>query len=204
MKRAVYCVLLAVFCGDALAQDLKNLVPHRVTVNYPEHVVTAEVNPVEHRVKTELDRFYFWYAGNSIQQTQGGFSGKLLNGKYVDIYLTKNLRESGFFKDGLKSGNWMNWYENGRLKDLVGYVGGLKEKRYFRYDTAGIMVESGVYKAGKLNGKQVVFEGGKQTITMYKAGKAQQPKVKKKNISLFNRLMKKAGSYFKKNKAQGA
>src|SRR5688500_101 len=116
MKMRVLFILLSFSFSSALGQSYyRNLATktYQVTVTYPEHKITAHIKPVKNQINPSADRYYYWYSANQINTTQGGFSGSLLNGLYSDFYRNKNLKEKGEFDHGLKTGEWMAWYDNG-------------------------------------------------------------------------------------------
>ena len=61
-------------------------------------------------------KFYFWYKAQHVISTQGGSSGVLLNGDFESFHDNKQLSKKGFFRRGLKSGEWLYWREDGTLK----------------------------------------------------------------------------------------
>lgn len=156
---------------------------YKVTIVYPDHSVTAHIKPVKTEIFPKSDRLYYWYSGNKINNTQGGFSGSLLNGMYSSYYLNKNLKEKGEFHDGLKNGEWKAWYENGHLRERINYKLGKAHGPFYRYNNAGRLIEKGSFRVGLLAGKLEQF-GEKDTVktTFYKDG---QPHVPKKKLSKF-------------------
>ena len=154
-----------------LAQSfIDQYLTHRVTVHYPDHTIIAVVEPTD-PVKTKSNMSYYWFAGNQINITQGGYSGKLLHGLYQDFYLNKNLKEEGIFKQGLKTGRWKHWSEGGRLFEESTFKHGIKNGRYSKYDTAGKMVEKGRYKQGFLHGQHKRISGDSTSVFQYRQGK---------------------------------
>lgn len=186
--------------GTARGQSYSDaFLNYKVTAHYPDHNVVAYAKPAE-RVSLLSDRVYYWFAGNEIHFTQGGYSGKLLNGDYQDYYMNKNLKESGSFDKGLKKGIWKNWTEEGLLKDQVSYKKGKKSGVYLKYDTTGKVSQKGKYNNDLLNGKQLMFIGDSTRIIYYKAGKLTS------HQSFFNSLKSIPGSighlFSKKDKQQ--
>lgn len=180
MKRTYLYIMLLVwsgfYSGTANAQSyVETMLTYKVTVHYPEHTVIAHTEPVE-KVSLLNDRLYYWYGGNQISITQGGYSGKLLNGDYQDIYGNKNLKESGIFKEGLKTGIWKNWTDEGVLKDEFTFHKGKRKGTYFRYDQHGKVAEKGNFQDDLLNGKQEIMKSDSTVVVYYKQGKAVQKK----------------------------
>src|SRR5258706_13494978 len=80
-------------------------------------IIKAHAKTKSENIKLVEDRFYFWYKGDRIRRTQGGFDGRLLYGQYSSYYLNGNLRTQGEFKDGLQEGKWLDWYKNGTIEN---------------------------------------------------------------------------------------
>src|ERR1700744_5503516 len=88
------------------AQKIPDFGFDKVRIADGDKIIQAEILPVTHIPVLEDDRFYFWYSANTIHSTQGGFSGKLLNGSYTEYYPDKSLKQQGIFKAGLMMGKW--------------------------------------------------------------------------------------------------
>lgn len=89
-----------------------------------------------------------------------------------------------FYKDGKLDGEWMTYYPNGQVTELITYMGGIKEgsNRYYSpegtllkdlnyikdqldgeaiyYNAKGDMVIKGFYKNGKKNGLWITYANG--------------------------------------------
>ncbi len=117
MKKIV-TILFFFISVSVSAQKYQDYVLDKVRIVEPDKIIQAEILPVTTEPRIKSDRFYYWYSSNKIHFTQGGFSGKLLNGGYNEYYLNKNLKEQGNFKKGLKDGAWKSWNEEGTLSQL--------------------------------------------------------------------------------------
>jgi len=115
MKNILFIILISLW-GRAYAQKMPDAGFYKVHINENDKTILAGISPVDDDVHVKPDLFYYWYSANAIHSTQGGFSGQLLNGQYSEYYLNKNLKQQGFFKNGLKSGVWKTWNEDGTLK----------------------------------------------------------------------------------------
>jgi hypothetical protein len=164
----------------------------KVTVNYSDHMVITWLRPVKRQVFARPDKNYYWYSANHIHNTQGGFSGKLINGMYNDYYSNKNLKEQGRFLNGLKTGVWKTWSPEGRLQLVTEWNGGQQSGRYFRYDQQGVLKENGRYKNGSPDGKTITHITPDSTVTTrYKEGKVVTITKKKKIPSFISMIFKK-------------
>ncbi|CAM4116735.1 hypothetical protein SAMN06265348_103275 [Pedobacter westerhofensis] len=168
------CIVL--LGGSVQAQSyVEKMLSYKVTVHYPDHMVNAHVKPGG-APALKSDRQYYWFSGNQINMTQGGYSGKLLNGDYEDLYNNKNLKASGAFEQGLKTGVWKNWTEDGVLKDQFTFNEGQLDGTYVKYDIAGKIKEKGIYHHDLLEGKQEIVSADSTIVVYYHDGKIYTPK----------------------------
>ena len=58
-----------------------NAASQKVTLNGTEQTIVAHLYPVNEEVHADPELFYYWYSANQVNRTQGGYSGKLLNGR---------------------------------------------------------------------------------------------------------------------------
>jgi hypothetical protein len=152
-------------------------IQHRNTVNYPDHYITFFVRPLKEETIPDPQKRYYWYSANDVRSTQGGFSGKLLNGPYSDFYKNKQLKEQGNFTAGLKTGNWRSWSDNGILKEDSRWRKGLQSGPFLKYDNSGRLSSKAKYRNGQLHGKNILYEGADSTkVVYYKNGKVYTPK----------------------------
>jgi len=111
-------LIIIIFCcivKTVFGQDLPNSGFEKVRLLEADKEIVAEIRVPNKNVHTKKDLFYAWYQANTIHSTQGGYSGKLLNGQYTEYYQNRNLKEQGTYKNGLKTGNWRDWKEDGTL-----------------------------------------------------------------------------------------
>lgn len=128
MKKVLLFILLMT-SGYAYAQTMPEM-NTKVRVTAPDKTIVAEVNEVGEISSPKVGLFYFWYYAGGIHSTQGGYSGKLLDGTYTEYYLSKGLMQQGLFKKGLKNGTWKSWNEDGSLKEAIKWKNGkvIKDK----------------------------------------------------------------------------
>jgi hypothetical protein len=150
-------LLLCMLFFKADAQSIKSYfnVDHYIhTVNYDHYKAVFYVQRPEIGISNmKSDRSYAWFSGNQIRYTQGGYSGKLLDGVYNEFYDTKGLKTQGLYQMGLKTGNWKSWGEDGKLDSIIHYASGNANGRFEKYDQDGLLLERGKYRDGLLNGK---------------------------------------------------
>lgn len=171
--------MLVTFAGSVVMAKgqryVKDFLTHKVVVNQVDCSIVAYVKPVK-QVSLDTDKRYYWFSTNQINSTQGGFSGKLLNGSYQEFYANKQLKESGYLNKGLKSGVWKSWNERGKLKEDYTWKYGSRSGVYHKYDSIGNVQETGVYKNNKLHGKQKSYTATGVKELLYKNGEATERK----------------------------
>ncbi|WP_199140359.1 toxin-antitoxin system YwqK family antitoxin [Pedobacter sp. ASV12] len=193
MQRYLLLLLFLGFGTQLKAQRYKDLFDpstYRHTISYDDHKVVFQAQPDNEELRfTEADKKYYWFSHNQIKATQGGFSGKLLHGLYSDFYLNSNLKEQGYFRLGLKTGEWKSWTEEGVLVERTNYSNGELNGRFYKYDKQGNLLEEGTYKQGKVNGRlRRYISADSVSITNYRSGVLQPAKPKS---SWLSRLFKK-------------
>lgn len=158
-----------------------------------DKVVQADLVPIESDPAVETDKLYYWSSGNAIHTTQGGFSGKLLNGSYAEYYLNKNLKVRGQFKGGLKDGVWKNWNENGILTELYHWDKGERSGKFELFGNDGKMRQTGYYNNDLLHGEFTTYAvDGKAETVNYRNGKTTEKQSSGflDKINVFKRLKK--------------
>lgn len=195
MYRIIVFILLALGFFSASGQSYyKDITKHKVTINQAEQTLLFFTEPVKQDVIAHQNKVYTWYSANQVNYTQGGFSGRLLNGPYSAYYLNKNLKEKGNFKKGLPDGEWRKWHVNGKLKEAAHWRQGLKTGRFTAYHEDGTVSQYGKYKKGLLNGRVITSEGKDSVVlSRYKNGVPTIKKEKKAHIKL-----KQAKDFLKK------
>jgi hypothetical protein len=181
MKKLVFIFLFIVH--SAVAQHMPDYGLNRVRITDADRTLLIETLPVTSGPKVSPFRSYFWYSANVVHSTQGGFSGKLLNGAYHEFYINKNLKEEGSFKSGLKDGLWKNWSETGVLLQAIKWKNGIRNGKFSLFDDQGKLTRTGTYKDDLYQGKIRSFEKDSVSTTIYSKGK-----VVNKNIPFFKRL----------------
>lgn len=123
--RKILVILFLLGSASVYAQRLPDAGLSTVRINESTKTIVAEISQIGDNPSVKPGLFYYWYSANAIHATQGGFSGKLLNGRYTEYYLNKNLKEQGAFKKGLKSGTWRTWNEDGTVSQVSNWEKGV-------------------------------------------------------------------------------
>lgn len=153
-----YSLLLFYFLltlQGSYAQSEMNLleqVQNRITINHDNG--EKEVFTVTPKTtKARSQRLYHWYQSQRVQQTQGGYTGKLLHGNYNRYAANKQLMLQGTYKKGLADGNWKEWRPNHRLVKEERWRKGRQNGKATHYDEQGNLLLQGKLKDGKWHGK---------------------------------------------------
>lgn len=188
--RKLLALMMVLISGSTIAQKIPSNGFDKIRIADGDKVIQAELKDVESDPDITNDRFYYWASGNSIHATQGGFSGRLLNGKYSEYYPSKSLKQQGLFKKGLKDGIWKLWNDNGKLVELYTWDSGIKSGKFSLFDDQGNLKQSGSYKNNLLNGKAISFDNGKSTTIKYRNGQIinQKPSRFWDRVNIFKRL----------------
>lgn len=164
-------ILFLFISSVAIAQKIPDYGFNKVRIAGEDKTIQAELKPVKSDPDIATDRLYYWYSSNSIHTTQGGFSGKLLNGKYTEYYLNKNLKEQGAFIKGLKDGIWTSWDESGSITQFYTWKKGVKDGAFSLYKEHGSLKQTGNYNNNLLDGKIKTYsETGGPAVIVYHDG----------------------------------
>ncbi|MBI3133496.1 MAG: hypothetical protein HYZ14_02365 [Bacteroidetes bacterium] len=163
-------IVVFLFCLSRLSfgQDPKELRHVTTDLFYADFYILLESKKI--RYVDTLD--YYWFKSQAIHNSQGFSSGHVLNGPFIQYYISGQLAEQGQFEAGLKTGEWKTWYETGQLQSIENYENGVLEGNFFKYDPAGKITVSGSYKSGNFHGE--IVENG--TVTDYKNGRKREQK----------------------------
>lgn len=115
--------------------------------------------------------YYYWYANGNIFLNQGGYSGNLLHGAYVEYGTDGSLLLKGAYERGLKSGHWIYWYADGSLREIIEYEGGLLEGKTTRYTTDGRILFSAEYRNNRLHGEMITVLSDTLYSLSYRKGR---------------------------------
>lgn len=143
-----------------------------VTVNFDTYTVKTQILAEKRTITAQNDKNYLWYRPYKIMETQGGYDGKLIHGKYAAFYLNDQLKESGEIKYGLREGEWKYWYADGSIREIIEWRKGLKNGTYILFNDFGNVMARGKFKNNKLHGNFITYDhlGKKLEKKRYKSG----------------------------------
>jgi|GEM_PF-3957970 len=153
---AVLCFENNVYSQRDIPKDDKTYTMEISSTNFSESITIARNNPEKRKVFSHL--WYYWYMNNTVHFSEGGYSGKLLNGEYKSYYKNMNLRSSGNFRYGLMHDEWKTWYENGLMKSAEQWKKGIKHGSCEYFSENGMIRTMEKYRRGILEGKRMVYK----------------------------------------------
>lgn len=124
MKKLLLIVAI-LGCVKAYGQNGNEYQTTKIKIVDTVQEIQASIISLNWIANAKNDRYYFWYTANIIHSTQGGVGGPLLDGHYIAFYPDKNLKEEGFFKKGLKDGEWKTWDRKGAITSTVEWDEGI-------------------------------------------------------------------------------
>lgn len=161
----IHIILLIITCLHSQSQSVYYLNnTRRVSVETSEGEYSFEILTEKKRDKTDYELLYHWYDKGTVNITIGAYTGYLLHGEYIHFKKnSKDILEMGYLKNGLKSGTWMKWSENGLLILVDNWKNGKKDSESITYNHDQQIILKSYYKNGLLDGWQYNYKNGKQT-----------------------------------------
>jgi antitoxin component YwqK of YwqJK toxin-antitoxin module len=182
--RLIFFSCIAI-CGPAYGQNNPAIKKRsEVILNYPDSTVKANILLANFEKPPKSDRVYYWFYQDQINKNVGGYSGRILDGRYTVFDLGKNLITEGMFKKGLKHGTWKKWLNKGGLLSIEEYKNGLKHGRSYQYDRTGKLISMNQYRFGKKNGKCIIYKNDSAITHKFHRDIEILHRIKEKNTSL--------------------
>lgn len=86
------------------------------------------------------------------------------SGEWVNWYHDGSLKESGLYQNGVREGSWKGWYENGQKKYVLQYQDNLKHGLYTAWSPSGRLTKDIEYNKGVSVSEYLVeYEGESYT-----------------------------------------
>ncbi len=109
---------------------------------YPETGALTSYYTYQDRGLKILDGPFVLYSDDGLGKTEGSYVENVLDGHWGTTTGTQVLVE-GTYDMGLRIGEWKEHYTNGQLKSLFTFDGGEELGPYVRYDTLGVVLDTG-------------------------------------------------------------
>lgn len=196
IKNSFFILFILGLGLNAHAQRIKDLpVLNHFSVNTDSISIEGYLADQRKEINTDDRKMYSWFAGGKINNSQGDYKDRLLDGVYTSSYINKRLKEKGVYKNGLKKGNWLKWDEAGKLKVKRHFIKGWLSGFRTVYDSTGVPKSRVHYKRNQMNGKAQDYQAGHWVKTgNYKNGQlvpAKESFIKKKFNAIFKKRPKK-------------
>lgn len=177
----IIMLVLVILCGIAKgswAQDETKIVyeTREMVINYDDTITRIHIFVANPTIKPDAEMVYTWYQKQTVLQTRGSWSGKLLHGKYETFYPNHNLLEQGYYENGHRVGAWSRWYADGEIAERINWKKGIQHGTFEQYDDKGNMTRRGKYRKGFVHGTVHNYVEGQLEKERYKKGKLQLPK----------------------------
>lgn len=170
LMSALLCFENDVYSQRDIPKDDKTYTMEISSKDFSESITIARNNHEKRKINSHL--WYYWYLNNAVHFSEGGYSGKLLNGEYKSYYKNMNLRSSGNFRYGLMHDEWKTWYSNGFLKSSEQWKNGIKHGTCAYFSVNGEIRTIEKYQRGILEGKRKVYSNDSLIeIRYFKNGK---------------------------------
>lgn len=92
---------------------------------------------------------------NSLYIRDGIFMPKGSNFPFTGMAM--NGRDREFYKDGKPDGKWLSFYEDGTLKTIENWEGGILNGKHILYSNEEIKLSESFYQNGEESGKYLLF-----------------------------------------------
>lgn len=124
--RPVICILLLMLTGAISFGQRTNARQNtrEVVINSGDSIIVTNIMLNQKKVRPDIRFTYYWYLRGKISHNTGGFSGKLLDGKY-QVFVQDRLALSGTYNEGKRSGDWVGWNNDGSIKNTCTYIDGV-------------------------------------------------------------------------------
>lgn len=171
-----------------LAQDIA--ATHMVSCNEQNKTHKFYIYNEPKNIPTQNSETYWYYAQDKLNQTQGSYSGFLLNGWFETFVNGNVLIEKGIFENGQKQGEWKIWYSNGKINRTETWKNGRLNGKFSEFEESGALTKEGKYENDNLEGKIKTYKNSKLVmISKYKNGTLEAIEVK--DVALMATLQEK-------------
>lgn len=143
----------------------------KITISASDSTIKTAIWDKPMKKKARANYTYYWYYAGTINHNQGGFSGKLIHGKYEVFNSQRKLLSQGNFLYGVKQGNWIRWNENGTKIESCSFTNGLLNGTFKTFDRSGYVLSKIIYKKGLPDGIAAYYSIDTTIIKKFRMGK---------------------------------
>lgn len=173
----LFAILILAGVNIVYAQEFINT--RKISLSRDDTTVVAGILADARIDEVHPQVFYYWYANGQVYSNQGGYSGNLLHGDYIEYDQAGKLIMKGAYERGLKSGQWIHWYQGGAIQEIIEYESGQLEGKTTRYTPNGRIHYSAEYRNDVLHGEMTTVVNDTLFELTYRNG------IEKKRIPLY-------------------
>lgn len=179
MKYIILVVLL-LSCSSLISLAQQENDQRNITISVSDSVINTSILEKPMKRKILSSGTYYWYYAGKINHNQGGFSGKLLHGKYELFDNKHRLVTLGNFENGVKQDTWTWWRENGTIKESCYFRKGMLDGSLKTFDSSGQLLSDVNYKNNFIDGTARYYSKDTVIIKKYCKGKVLPPEKHRK------------------------
>lgn len=151
-------LILLILISYSFSQKGKVITDNReVILNYPDSTVKVNILLSNKKIKVKNDLVYYWFNSKEVSKNLGGYTGRVLNGKYIVLDMQKNMLAEGHFKKGLKHGTWKKWNEKGGILKHEEWKNGRRNGLSLTYGNSGHLTKAAKYKKDLKHGWYIEY-----------------------------------------------
>lgn len=129
--------------------SIKGKSAYIVRTFYPEKKQITSYRTYKYDLRDVLHGKYISWSDDGFKTSEGNYENNFREGVWT-FYGRGKLRSQGSYVKGEEQGLWKNYHNNGKVENEIHWVDGLKEGAFIEYDTFGIVINEGIYKADSI------------------------------------------------------
>lgn len=131
-----------------------------LTANYPgDSGVMFKIYFKDNKLTTHDGAHILYFPGNK-KSEELIFINNIANGNYIDWYDNGNMKDSGNFINGYKEGLWKSWYSNGLIESAGDYKTNKADGEWNWYRENGKQATKEIYTNAKISKLECYNENG--------------------------------------------
>jgi antitoxin component YwqK of YwqJK toxin-antitoxin module len=174
---SISIVIFGLLCISQISLSQEFINTRKITLTRNDTTVVAGILADLKLESVQKDAFYYWYSNAGVFSNQGGFSGNLLHGEYIEYEQNGSLILKGYFDRGLKNGTWVYWYPSGQKKKEMVYKDGSLNGKLFVYSDNGKIRYKAEYKNDRLDGTESLLKNDTLYNITYRNGTQLRKKI---------------------------
>ncbi|WMX13293.1 MULTISPECIES: energy transducer TonB [unclassified Aureispira] len=116
---------------------------------YPEKRQITSLSTYKYEDRDVLHGSYMSWSDDGLKTSEGNYKNNYKEGIWK-FYSYGKLYSEGIYTKGEKQGLWKYYYQNGKVESELYWKDDLREGAFVEYDTLGMVVNEGMYKADSI------------------------------------------------------